>query len=116
MVTLKIISSDGETRHDVEFILIALTLIEYLINRTRVLISFEKVYVKFSIDIFHIVCPVFAEFLFILVTHFRKQFEDTEKTEGAPCLFSLFYKGFVLIMSAYKIDPLPFCPYLHDQK
>ncbi len=69
-------------------------------------------------------CKVFAEFQFILVMRFKKQFAERVKTENFLCLLSLFIKSTKL--SCYyeciqiKVDPLQiwmvYCSYLYDQK
>ncbi len=65
-----------------------------------------KRHFKLSLDIFPMsVCQVFAEFLFILVTHFRTIFAETETAESAPYLFFLYFtkaQNCVGNASAYK--------------
>ncbi len=75
------------------------------------LTSFKSRHVKLSIDIFLMsLCKVFAEFQFILVMRFKKQFAERVKTENFLCLLSLFIKSTKL--SCYyeciqiKVDPL----------
>ncbi len=54
------------------------------------LTSFESRYFQRSMDITPMsVCWVFTELQFILVTYFKEQFAETEKTES--CLFSFFF-------------------------
>ncbi len=69
------------------------------------LTSFESRHFELSIDITPMsVCWVFAELHFILVTYFKEQFAETEKTESASC-FSFFFskpQSFVVIVSVHK--------------
>ncbi len=57
------------------------------------LTSFESRHFHLSIDITPMsVCWVFAELQFILVTYFKEQLAETEKTESTSCLFSFFFQ------------------------
>ncbi len=58
------------------------------------LTSFESRHFELSIDITPMsVCWVFAELQFILVTYFKEQFAETEKTESASCWFSFVFQN-----------------------
>ncbi len=61
--------------------------------------SFESRHFELSIDITPMsVCWVFAELHFILVTYFKEQFAETEKTESASCLFSFFFQNHKVLL------------------
>ncbi len=88
------------------------------------LTSFQSRHFQLSIDITPMsVCSVFAELHFILVTYFKEQLAEMEKTKSASCLFSFFFpkpQSFVVFLSVHKkIDTskfqLMYNTYLYDQ-
>ncbi len=100
---------------------------DYFITECLFLIrltSFQSRHFQHSIDITPMsVCWVFAELHFILVTYFKEQLAEMEKTKSASCLFSFFFpkpQSFVVFVSVHKkIDTskfqLMYNTYLYDQ-